>query len=116
MSPACWPPVKPGRNCRIRQTCPGANWVWRWRCATMPWPAPTENWQAIPPKPLCSKRRRRPGSQTPHGLRVLAFALKRLPAVPDALDAAALESGLTFIGLAGLIDPPRPEAAEAGDA
>jgi len=48
-----------------------------------------------------------------HGLRVLAFALKRLPRVPDALDAAALESGLTFIGLAGLIDPPRPEAADA---
>src|SRR5512143_2489806 len=47
------------------------------------------------------------------GLRVLAFALKRLPAVPHALDAAELESGLTFIGLAGLIDPPRPEAAEA---
>ncbi|MHB1144204.1 MAG: cation-translocating P-type ATPase [Thiobacillus sp.] len=47
------------------------------------------------------------------GLRVLAFALKRLPCVPDALDADALEAGLTFIGLAGLIDPPRPEAAEA---
>ena len=47
------------------------------------------------------------------GLRVLAFALKRLPAVPDALDAAALENGLTFIGLVGLIDPPRPEAAES---
>jgi Ca2+-transporting ATPase len=47
------------------------------------------------------------------GLRVLAFALKRLPQMPDALDADALEAGLTFIGLAGLIDPPRPEAAEA---
>src|SRR5512139_3198913 len=47
------------------------------------------------------------------GLRVLAFALKRLPAVPDALDADMLESGLTFVGLAGLIDPPRPEAAES---
>jgi Ca2+-transporting ATPase len=47
------------------------------------------------------------------GLRVLAFALKRLPALPEGGDAATLESGLTFIGLAGLIDPPRPEAAEA---
>jgi P-type Ca2+ transporter type 2C len=47
------------------------------------------------------------------GLRVLAFALKRLPSVPDALDIPALENGLTFIGLAGLIDPPRPEAAES---
>jgi Ca2+-transporting ATPase len=47
------------------------------------------------------------------GLRVLAFALKRLPAVPDTLDAASVETGLTFIGLAGMIDPPRPEAAES---
>jgi len=47
------------------------------------------------------------------GLRVLAFALKRLPHLPDMLDAATLESGLTFIGLAGLIDPPRTEAAES---
>jgi len=47
------------------------------------------------------------------GLRVLGFALKRLPRLPDALDAATLESGLTFVGLAGLIDPPRPEAAES---
>jgi Ca2+-transporting ATPase len=47
------------------------------------------------------------------GLRVLAFAQKRLPQVPDTLDAATLENGLTFIGLAGLIDPPRPEAAES---
>ncbi len=45
------------------------------------------------------------------GLRVLAFAQKRLPRLPQALDAAALETGLCFIGLAGLIDPPRPEAA-----
>ncbi|MCL5060573.1 MAG: cation-translocating P-type ATPase [Candidatus Thermoplasmatota archaeon] len=51
--------------------------------------------------------------QAAQGLRVLAFALKRLPHLPDALDAATLESGLTFIGLAGLIDPPRPEAAES---
>lgn len=47
------------------------------------------------------------------GLRVLAFALRRLPHKPDAIDATTVETGLTFIGLAGLIDPPRPEAAEA---
>ena len=47
------------------------------------------------------------------GLRVLAFALRRIPQLPDALDAATLETELSFIGLAGLIDPPRPEAAAA---
>jgi P-type Ca2+ transporter type 2C len=47
------------------------------------------------------------------GLRVLAFAQRRLPALPDAPTAAAIEDELTFIGLAGLIDPPRPEAADA---
>jgi Ca2+-transporting ATPase len=47
------------------------------------------------------------------GLRVLAFALRRLPHLPDALEPDTLETGLTFIGLAGMIDPPRPEAAES---
>ncbi len=47
------------------------------------------------------------------GLRVLALARRRLPAAPDALTSEAVERELTFIGLVGLIDPPRPEAAEA---
>jgi Ca2+-transporting ATPase len=47
------------------------------------------------------------------GLRVLAFALRRLPGMPDTIDAATVETRLTFVGLAGLIDPPRPEAAES---
>ncbi|MDA8127463.1 MAG: cation-translocating P-type ATPase [Betaproteobacteria bacterium] len=47
------------------------------------------------------------------GLRVLAFALKRLPHLPETLDAATMEADLTFVGLAGLIDPPRAEAADA---
>jgi len=47
------------------------------------------------------------------GLRVLAFALKRLPGIPESLNADTLEAGLTLIGLAGLIDPPRPEAAQS---
>jgi Ca2+-transporting ATPase len=47
------------------------------------------------------------------GQRVLAFAMKRLPAVPDSLEPDALEQGLVLIGLAGLIDPPRTTAAES---
>lgn len=45
------------------------------------------------------------------GLRVLAFA-ERTEA-GDRIDEAALDGGLTFLGLLGLIDPPRPEAIEA---
>ena len=44
-------------------------------------------------------------------LRVLAAAEKRAEACPETDDAA--ESGLCFLGLIGLEDPPRPEAAEA---
>ncbi len=45
------------------------------------------------------------------GLRVLAIA-ERAEGV-DRLDVDALDCGLTFIGLVGLIDPPRPEAIAA---
>lgn len=46
-------------------------------------------------------------------LRVLAVACKTLDAVPANPTSEELESGLTFLGLVGMIDPPRPEAKEA---
>jgi Ca2+-transporting ATPase len=45
------------------------------------------------------------------GMRVLAVASRRLAALPAVLDA--IEADLTFLGFAGLIDPPRAEAAQA---
>ncbi len=47
------------------------------------------------------------------GFRVLAFAERAWPNTPDVMDQAALESSMVFIGLVGLVDPPRPEAQEA---
>jgi cation-transporting ATPase F len=45
------------------------------------------------------------------GLRVLAFATKRLD--HDKLAMSDVEGGLVFLGLQGMIDPPRREAIEA---
>jgi len=45
------------------------------------------------------------------GLRVLALA--ESSEVGDRIDARKLEVGLTFLGLVGMIDPPRPEAIAA---
>jgi Ca2+-transporting ATPase len=47
------------------------------------------------------------------GLRVLAVALRMWPRVPNTPAADSVERELTFLGLIGLIDPPRSEAAEA---
>ncbi len=47
------------------------------------------------------------------GLRVLAVAMRRWKDLPVDLSAEAVESGLTFIGLIGMMDPPRDEAKEA---
>lgn len=47
------------------------------------------------------------------GLRVLAFARIKLPAGCDRITPQDVSSKLTFLGLQGMIDPPRPEAVEA---
>jgi magnesium-transporting ATPase (P-type) len=46
-------------------------------------------------------------------MRMIAFAYRRLPAGVDLRDTASVESDLIFVGLAGMLDPPRPEVAEA---
>jgi len=46
-----------------------------------------------------------------HGLRVLGVAVRTVDESPDTAKDA--ETGLTFLGLVGMLDPPRPEVADA---
>jgi P-type Ca2+ transporter type 2C len=46
-------------------------------------------------------------------LRVLALAIKHFETHAEHSTEEALESGYTFVGLVGMIDPPRPGVAEA---
>ncbi|MGC8913045.1 MAG: cation-translocating P-type ATPase [Thermoplasmata archaeon] len=45
------------------------------------------------------------------GYRVLALGIKEIPAIPE--DIEKLENEMTFVGLVGIIDPPRPEVKDA---
>ncbi len=47
------------------------------------------------------------------GLRVLAFAMRRLDALPVDGNYDELETDLVLLGYVGLVDPPREEAAQA---
>ncbi|MBM3532739.1 MAG: cation-transporting P-type ATPase [Alphaproteobacteria bacterium] len=77
---------------------------------------------------MCSAQRSRSGKMEPldeaywhriadgiaaGGQRVLAFAMRPLPPSQTVLETADIEGPLVLIGLAGLIDPPRPEAVAA---
>lgn len=46
-------------------------------------------------------------------LRVLAIGYKEIDKIPENPTSDELENGLTFMGLVGMIDPPRPEAKAA---
>ncbi len=44
------------------------------------------------------------------GYRVIGYAIKEMETLPELQNVAIIESGLTLIGFAGIIDPPREEA------
>lgn len=57
--------------------------------------------------------RKRVDAMAGQGYRMLGYAGKLLPELPASLVPATIETGLGFIGFAGLIDPPRDEARKA---
>ncbi len=53
------------------------------------------------------------GDMAERALRVLGCAYKDIPDLPSHPDSADLENSLIFLGLIGMIDPPRDEVREA---
>ena len=47
------------------------------------------------------------------GLRVMGFAMREWDSLPDNMSSELIETNLIFLGLAGMMDPPRIEAKEA---
>jgi len=71
-------------------------------------------WTGGAPQPLQSEKILAIAEQmATEGLRVLALAYRQFPERPQTLTADAIESELCFLGLVGLMDPPRPEARQA---
>ena len=63
------------------------------------------------PGPAVSGALRHNGEMASRALRVLGVAFRDFDRLPR--DAEEIERGLNFVGLIGMIDPPRPEAEEA---
>jgi len=47
------------------------------------------------------------------GLRVLGIAMRKWDSLPENMSPENVETGLTILGLVGMVDPPREEAKEA---
>jgi Ca2+-transporting ATPase len=52
-------------------------------------------------------------AMTQDALRVLAMAFRVMPRIPKGDNKAIVEKDLVFVGLVGMIDPPRPEVSGA---
>ena len=68
--------------------------------------------------PLCvegdiDKGREENDAMSEKALRVLAIGYKTIEQLPDNVSPETIEADLIFLGLVGMIDPPRPEVREA---
>ena len=48
-----------------------------------------------------------------NGMRILGVAFRFLDSLPDEVDGQDIERDLTFLGMVGIVDPPRSEVASA---
>ena len=55
------------------------------------------------------------GKMADNALRVIAVAYSCMPRLPTNIDSGNIENNLTFVGLIGMIDPPREGVKEAVD-
>ena len=77
----------------------------------------THTWQQGRVVPLTADLRRRILDENrrmaDRALRVLCAATRQYPSLPSVRSPEALEQGLCYLGLVGMMDPVRPEAVEA---
>ncbi|HIQ01071.1 MAG TPA: cation-translocating P-type ATPase [Anaerolineales bacterium] len=77
----------------------------------------TQVWSGDRAVPLTDELRRRILAANDRlaqdGQRVLGVAFRPLSELPTTADEAEVEREMTFVGLVGMIDPPRPEVKEA---
>lgn len=64
-------------------------------------------------KELIPEFERKANEMADKGYRVLGYAIKTIPTLPKKINAKEIESSLTLIGFAGMIDPPREVARHA---
>jgi Ca2+-transporting ATPase len=64
-------------------------------------------------KPFIAEFESKANEMADKGYRVIGYAIKKIDVFEPPLNTAEIESSLTLIGFAGLIDPPREEAKQA---
>ncbi len=97
---------KPGGGYRIMVK--GAPDILLSRCSSVWKPSPVPMSQDLYDRILASNE-----SMASRALRVLGTAWKDIDALPASLTSDTLEKNLTFVGLLGMIDPPRTEVKAA---